>query len=560
MGAVEATPTAQAPHSLSSERPHEPLMSVRDLVLDLLRSVGMTTIFANPGSTEIPFLVDLPKDFRFVLGLHEASVVGMATGWSLVNDEPALVNLHTTAGLGNAVGAIATARVNRAPLVILVGQQDRRHLALEPFLAGRLNGLAGEYPVWADQPVHARDVPGAIARARHEAQTARGPAIVIVPMDDWLTPADSGVLAAPKLVRRSQAVDPNTLAELAEMLSHARSPAIVAGAGADGVHTWSALVELAERLGSPVLQESFGARVGFPQDHPLFAGHLPSARGRLRRALVEYDVILAIGAPVFREHNYEPGTLVEPGKRLALITDDPAEAHRSPVEVAVLAPIAAACRELAAQIPTRKLKNHRSKRPAGKGSPPPPRAEESLRPGHVLSALAELIPRRAIVIEETPSSRSELEALLPVVEPFGQLHAAMGGLGFALPAAVGIRMANPGRPVIAIVGDGSALYAIQSLWSATHYKCGVLFIVMANGRYAVMDHLAQMRSRTTGPWPAFEEVSVSGLARSLGCPAERIDDYARLVSVLESVLPGLESRDEPLLLDVGVAPNTTRGI
>lgn len=560
MGTVKATPTAEAHRSLSAGPRHTPILSVRDLVLDLLRSVGMTTIFANPGSTEIPFLVDLPEDFRFVLGLHEASVVGMATGWSLVNDEPALVNLHTTAGLGNAVGAIATARVNRAPLVVLVGQQDRRHLALEPFLAGRLNGLAGEYPVWADQPVHARDVPGAIARARHEAQTARGPAIVIVPMDDWQTPADSAVLAAPKLVRRSHAVDPSTLAELAEMLTHASYPALVAGAGADDTDAWDALVGLAEQLACPVLQESFGARAGFPQDHPLFAGHLPSARGPLRRALAEYDVILSIGAPVFREHNYEPGTLVERGTTLALITDDPAEAHRSPVEVAVLAPIAAACRELAAQLPVRESKNHRSRRPPHEGSPTPPRAGEPLRPSHVLSALAERIPRGAIVIEETPSSRSELEALLPAVEPFGQLHAAMGGLGFALPAAVGIRMANPQRPVIAIVGDGSALYAIQSLWSATHYRCGVLFIVMANGRYAVMDHLAQMRSGQTGPWPAFEEVSVSGLARSLGCPAERIDDYGRLVSVLESVLPGLEARGEPLLLDVGVAPDSARGI
>src|SRR5947209_14088669 len=137
------------------------------------------TLFANPGSTEIAFLADLPDDLRFVLALHEGSVVGMATGYAIGRDEPSFVLLHTTAGLGNAVGALATARVNRAPLVVLVGQQDRRHLALEPFLAGRLTGLAGDYPVRVDEPVRPQDVPGAVDRAWHEATTGRGPALVI---------------------------------------------------------------------------------------------------------------------------------------------------------------------------------------------------------------------------------------------------------------------------------------------------------------------------------------------------------------------------------------------
>src|SRR4051794_35954092 len=163
--------------------------TVREATFDVLRERGLTTIFANPGSTEVPLLAGLPDDLRFVLALHEGSVVGLATGHAIGSGRPALALLHTTAGLGNAVAALATARVNRTPLVVLVGQQDRRHLALEPFLAGRLHGLAGEYPVWADAPVRAQDVPGAIARAYHEAVTGRGPAIVVVPMDDWLAPA-----------------------------------------------------------------------------------------------------------------------------------------------------------------------------------------------------------------------------------------------------------------------------------------------------------------------------------------------------------------------------------
>ncbi|HEV7965080.1 MAG TPA: thiamine pyrophosphate-binding protein, partial [Actinoplanes sp.] len=172
--------------------------TVRDVAFEVLRQHGLTTLFANPGSTEVAFVAGLPDDFRFVLALHEASVVGMATGFALARDRPALVNLHTTAGLGNAVGALATARVNRAPLVVVVGQQDRRHLFAEPFLTGRLRGLAGDYPVWFCEPVRAQDVPSALARAVHEATTARGPALVVVPSGDWAEEMDDAAeLAAP---------------------------------------------------------------------------------------------------------------------------------------------------------------------------------------------------------------------------------------------------------------------------------------------------------------------------------------------------------------------------
>ena len=164
--------------------------TVREASFDVFRRRGLTTIFANPGSTEIPFLSEFPDDVRFVLGLHETAVLGLATGMAIGSGEPALVLLHTTAGLGTGVSALATARVNRAPLVVLVGQQDRRHLAYEPFLAGRLAGLGGEYPVSVDEPVRARDVPAAIERAYHVAVARRGPAIVIVPMDDWQAEAD----------------------------------------------------------------------------------------------------------------------------------------------------------------------------------------------------------------------------------------------------------------------------------------------------------------------------------------------------------------------------------
>jgi benzoylformate decarboxylase len=528
-------------------------MTVRDATFDVMRSLELTSIFSNPGSTEVPFLAGLPDDMRFVLALHEGSVVGMATGFALGRGKPAFVLLHTTAGLGNAVAALATARVNRAPLVVVVGQQDRRHLALEPFLAGRLEGLAGDYPVWVDQPARAQDVPGAVTRAYHEAVTGRGPAIVIVPMDDWDAPGpERHELAGPARLLRAGAPDPGAVDELAELLSGAAAPVLVVGAGADSPDTWAALIALAERLACPVWQESFGARAGFPQDHALFAGHLPADRERLRQALAPHDAILAVGAPVFRQYPFDAGPLVNPGTRLALVTDDPDEAHRSPTDLTLLAEPGEVCRRLAAQLPARTLNAYPERaKPARLEAPAP---GEPLLPGHVLAALAERLPRDAIVVEETPSSRPELHQRIAAAEPMGFVSAAMGGLGFAMPGAIGLRMALPERPVLAVVGDGSSMYAIQALWSAARYEVGALFVVLANGRYAIMDRLAEAAG-SPGPWPDFETIDISAMARAMGCAATRVDDLDALTRSLDELLAGLADRREPVLLEVAVAPD-----
>lgn len=526
--------------------------TVKEQTFDVLRQYDLTTLFSNPGSTEVGFLADLPADISFVLGLHEGSVVGMASGSALATGRPALVLLHTTAGYGNAVSALATARANRAPLVVIVGQQDRRHLPHEPFLAGRLDGLAGEYPVWQHTPARAQDVPGAVARAWHEAQEGRGPAVVVVPMDDWFAEADDDVAQAaprgPVAVRGGRTGSTDAVAALATLLTAADSPCLVAGAGNDTADGWEALVTLAERLDCPVYQEPFGARAGFPQDHRLFAGHLPAVRPALREVLAPYDTVLTVGAAAFRQYPYAPGDFTEPGTLVAVITDDPEEAHRSPAELVLLAEPADTVRRLAPLVPA----IPRSSAPNRPTAPQPPVPGEPLRAAHVLAALAERLDPKAVVVEETPSSRPDLHRLLPARAPLGFLSAAMGGLGFAMPAAIGVRHGAPDRPVVAVLGDGSSLYSIQALWSAAHYGIGVLFVVLANGRYAIMDRLSEREGAAAPAWPAFTELSVSTLAKGLGCPAERVEDHTALLSVLDKVLPTLADRREPLVLEVAV--------
>ena len=529
--------------------------TVRDATFDVLRRRGLTTIFSNPGSTEVPFLAGLPDDLRFVLGLHEGSVLGMATGYALGRGEPALVLVHTTAGLGNSVGGIATARVNRAQLVVIVGQQDRRHLVFEPFLTGRLRGLAGDYPVWFDEPVRAQDVPGAIDRAYHEAITARGPAIVVVPMDDWLQEADlEREDASAGRVLRAHAIDEGAVEELAaSSRADARRRSSWARArtgprrgrrssswrsGSPHLSSRSPSAPTPASLRTTACSRAFCRRTA----HACGSGWLPTtscwSSARARSA-----------SPPGR-----PGRFTETGTRLALVSDDPAEAHRSPVELAVVAPPAAAARALARRLPRRAADP-----PEPFRSPPPPASPgpgEPLTASHVLAALAERLPEEAIVLEEAPVDRPEIHDRLLARRPLGYVSAAMGGLGFGVPAAAGLRMALPNRPVVAVLGDGASLYGIQGLWSAAHYGAGVLYVILSNGGYVIMDRLAE-RSGNVGPWPGFGDIDIAALARGFCCEARRVTTYDELLTALDEAIPTLTERVEPLLLDVAIAPTTT---
>jgi len=529
---------------------------VRDAVFDNLRRRGMTTIFANPGSTEVAFLAGMPDDFEFVLGLHESSVVGMAAGYAIGRGRPAFALLHTTAGLGNAVGAIATARVNRAPLVIVVGQQDRRHLALEPFLAGRLTGLAGDYPLDVLVPQRGPDVPSAIERAGFIAAQGSGPVLVIVPMDDWEAEAEPDAVAAPAASYAARRGVPDQIADVADLIRGAGSLAIVAGSGNDTADGWRALTALAEHLDAPVWIEPFGSRAGFPQDHRLYRGQVPADRPRVRSTFAGYDAVLVVATHALRQYPFRDGPLFPDRTRVVVLTDDPDQANRSAADLALTGDVSAMLDALTATLPA--ASTHRpAPPPAGADfALPPPGDGEPVRAAHVFALLADAIPPDTILVEESPSSRPALQAMVPARAPLGFVSAAMGGLGFALPAAVGLKKALPQRPVVAVVGDGSAMYSIQALWSAGEQVAGVVFLVMANGTYAVMDRLAEQRDGKSA-WPQFPQISVAQIARGYGIQARRIEGYAALTAAIAEVTNGIGERREPILLEIAVQPDAT---
>jgi len=548
------------------------MCTVRDATFEVMRRHSLTRIFGNPGSTEVPFLTNLPGDIDFVMGLHEGAVVGMATGYALATGEPQFVNLHTAPGLGNAVNAIANARDIHAPLVIVVGQQDRTQLHIAPFLTGRaLERIAGEYPVWSHFPPTAQDVPGAIARAYQEARVASGPALVVVPMGDWAQPYTGAPAGAPSAVICADMVSPELLRPLAQRLEQAQAPVIVTGAGTDSAEGFATVVALAERLACPVWHEPFSARAGSPEDHRLFAGHLDWHRRQMRETLAAHDLVLVLGTKAFQLYILdEQQPPVAPGTRVAVVTADQEEALRSTAALAVVAPVAAVCRALAEMLPVRPDGGVRTfQRPGGaaftltpsdealpmfrRPAPvQPPATGQPLRSAHVLQLLAQRLPDDAVLVEESPTCRPEILEWIPTRQPLGFVSNANGGLGFGFAGAVGLRLALPERPVVAVIGDGSAMFGIQALWSAAQYGAGVLLIVMANGAYGVMD--AQARERGGEPtWPQFPNLRIAQIAQGMGCPAVRVETFEQLTDVLLPALDGLREASAPLLVEVVVA-------
>jgi benzoylformate decarboxylase len=461
------------------------MSTIRKATFDLLRNLGMTTIFGNPGTTELPLLKDFPEDFRYVLGLHEGTVVGMADGFAQGTGNAAFVNLHAAPGLGNAVGAIVTAYHNRTPLVITAGQQDRRHMAYEPLLFGHLVEMARPYSKWSHEPPRAEDVPGAIERAYHEAmQVPRGPTFVSVPMNDW--EANTSSLPEREVVFTT-APDRRALARTGDILSAARRPGIVAGPGIDRSGAWDDVVRLAEKLRARVWASPRGSRAGFPQDHPLFRGYLISAQASIAEQLSGCDVVLVMGAPVFLYLSYNPGPVVMHDTKVVHITEDPSEAARAATGLTLVGDLAQAARFLIEFLPEAERPN-----PSPTPEPPHPMATTPLSVEYVLHALAHSLPNDAIVVDESSSSKAKLQKHVRINRPSSYFSAASGGLGFGMSAAVGLQLATPEQQVVCVVGDGSAMYTPQSIWSAARYGAAVAFVVINNGHYAALKSFGRL--------------------------------------------------------------------
>jgi benzoylformate decarboxylase len=521
--------------------------SVREATVALLRERGLTTIFGNPGSTELGLLRAFPADFRYVLALHEGVAVAMADGYAQASGRPTLVNLHSACGVGNAMGAVVNAFHNRAPLVITAGNQDRRHLELEPYLFARSTALMEPYVKFSHEPARPEDVPDAIDRAWALAGTPpQGPAFVSIPSGDWDVPANPDAGAAPERgVLTGTAADEGLLDRLAERIDAAQAPALIAGGGVDQAGAWDEVAELAERLSAPVWTAPHAPRLGFAEDHPLYRGHLAPGRATAAAQLTGCDLAVVLGAPVFAFLPYEPGEAAFPA--LLHVTDDPDEAARAEA-LSVVAGVRSVVRGLNERLRPRSPARPVAARPAP--VPVDAGAAGPIPPAFLMAALAGALPEDAVLVEESPSNRNDLRAHVWIRRPSSFFATTSGGLGFAMPAAVGIKLAAPERPVVCLVGDGSALYAPQALWSAVRLGAAVTFVVVNNGRYAILEAAARFGDIEGLPSMELPGVDFLALAASFGCRAVRVTEPTELPGALaQAVRAG-----EPVLLDVVVDP------
>lgn len=524
--------------------------TVREAVIALLREFGMTQIFGNPGSTELPLFLDFPEDFSYVLGLQESVVVGMADGHAQATRNAAFVNLHSAAGVGHAMGNIFTAFKNRTPMVITAGQQARSILPYEPFLySGQATELAKPYVKWSIEPARAEDVPHAIARAYYLAMLPpRGPVLVSIPADDWTQPCD---FVPARQVSTQLRPEPALLAAIGAQLDACERPAFVIGAAVDRDEAWQETVQLAERHNARVFVAPMSGRCGFPEDHRLFAGFLPAMRERIVGKLAGHDFIFAIGAPAFTYHVEGQGPHIPEGATLAQLIDDPATASWTPQGTSVVGSIRLGLQDLLARPAPREraLPPARPARPRAE----PPVAGERLSVAYVLQTLDELRPRDSIVVEEAPSARPVMHEYLPIYESETFYTMCSGGLGHSMPAAVGVAMAKGARQrVIGLIGDGSAMYSIQALWSAAQMKLPITFVILKNRRYAALQEFAGVFGFKPGDrleGTDLPDLDFAGLARAQGVEGVRVETASQLREALASAL----GADQPVLVEVEVA-------
>ena len=525
--------------------------TVREATFDVFRAHGMTTIFGNPGSTELPMLADFPSDFTYVLGLQELVVVGMADGFAQASGTPTHVNLHTAPGVGNAVGGIFNAQANKSPLVITAGQQVRAQVTFEANLTNRDATVAPQpYVKWAHEPPRAQDVPLAIARAIHHcALPPRGPAFVSIPMDDWDAEADPEIsrhASARSVVGRSLPA-PEALAELAGRLEGATNPVLIAGPEIDASGGWEAAIALAEKQRLPVWATPApgGGRLGFPEGHPHFIGVLPPAIGALSGALAGHDLLLVVGSSVFPYYPYIPGPLLPDGAALFAITSDPAEAARAPMGSAIVGNVGLALVALAELV-------GESDRPTPQPRPAPIEPEDSdpITGTAAAAALADAWPEDGIAVLETPSSTIALRNRLRLSRPGSYYIGSSGGLGFGISAAVGLALAQPERPVVCVLGEGSAQYGITAFWTAAAYKVPLTFLVLRNDEYMILKWFAELEQVRDAPGLDLPGLDVAAVARAYGVSGREVSGREELTEALREAIA---AQDGPRLVQVKVA-------
>ncbi|GAB1817999.1 benzoylformate decarboxylase [Herbidospora sp. RD11066] len=513
------------------------MADVREAFYRVLRHHGVKAVFGNPGSNELSFLTGLPADLPYYLALQEGAAIAMADGFAQAGGTTAFVNLHAASGTGNAMGCLTNAAASHTPMVVLAGQQARRYVPVEAMLTNTdPTKLADPLVKWSGEPLRPQDGPALLSTALLLARSSpRGVVYLSVPLDDWGQPADEPALT--HLLDRS--VDGVSLVHdldsVVTALNEASSPVLVLGPGADTEAGFEAAVALADKIGLPVWTAPSAPRAPFPTRHPGYQGVLPSGVGAVAEKLQGHDVVLCVGAPVFRYHAPSQADFLPSGVRLYAVTDDPAEAARAPMGVFLVGDPTDALVRLVAMV--------------GRSDRPLPRSHflpeaEPFTAEAILDAVDQGKPANAMIAFEWTSA-DLLRDRLTITRPKSLFYPAAGGLGWGLPAAIGLSLGRPDRPVIALIGDGAMHYTPAALWTAARHHVPVTFVICANHRYRALEEFADLMEVPHGDYLDIGGIDPLAVARGYGLETHHADT---LKDLTEFVHEGAHAEEPRLVL------------
>ena len=543
----------------------------RQAFVELLISEGITHLFGNPGTTELPIMQALPDypDLRFILGLQESVVVAMADGFARASRQLTAANVHVAPGLGNAMGALYNAKFSGSPLILTAGQQEQGHGLLEPLLYEPLPPMAAPLVKWSVEVTQLQDLPRIMRRAAKVACTyPMGPVFICLPGDILNAEGDLDMGQSMRIDPRVRPSD-EVLAQWAQLLLSAKRPCIIAGQELAIHDAFGLAAELATTLGAAVFQEPVPYSASFPTDHPSYQGMLTRSQENVRATLEPYDLILCLGADLLRMSVYSPVEPLPANARVLHLSERPWELGKNyNTEAAVAANVRETLRALLpvlkthSQDPRRTAAQQRNQALAADNWTQryPQRvalaqSQASQRPltaPTMLWHLTRELPREVIVVEEALTSTHALPQYLRRQDPDSFYGLASGGLGFAIPGAVGISLAKPGRPVLAVVGDGSAMYSIQGLWTAAHLKLPITYVITNNRSYRIIkERLVSMQQcdQFIGMDMRDPAIDFCQLAGSMGIEAHRITEADDITPALQRAL----ASGRPQLIEIMMA-------
>lgn len=537
-------------------------LSGRSALLELLKQEGVERIFGNPGTTELPIMHALSEtpEIGYVLGLQESIVVAMADGYARASGRLGVCNVHVAPGLGNAIGALFTAQFSGTPLIVTAGQQEQGHGLTEPLLYAPLVPIASPVVKWATEVTRLEDLPRLVHRAAKVALTPpTGPVFISLPGDILNASAPLDLGAATRVEAAARPSD-ETLKALAARLGAARRPVIVAGHEIIASDAFAEAARFAEALGAPVYQQTVVDGAHFPSEHPAFMGMLSRDQTRVRALLAPYDVMVCLGADVLRMSVWSALDPLPPG--LAIVQIGLRDWEMGKNYAAALAVRADVKETLKALIPLLSKRGEEGLKAFAGGNWSVQRAvrrsgldakagRTPLDPEWLMMRLVDLLPPDSIVVDEGITTTLDLPAHLPYRDRYGYFGNASGGIGWGIAAAIGVQIAQPKRRVVAVIGDGSAMYGIQALWTAANLALPIVFVLANNGGYRILKRRLKLfhgSERFIGMDFSAPAIDFAALAWSFGVAAHRIETGPAFESRFAEALAG----SAPVLLEVMV--------